>query len=310
MQNNLTDIDTKKINVNQPDEINKMDVLDNIVSVDYLRNIINIYNNEGVSKIIDAKRRCINKLLDYFQENNLNVLKLGVISENPDLIDQDMIDAGVLNYDNNMLSLSVPPIDITVDIKAAISKSFKYGKTRLIELLLYNNIKLDKIEPNIVIMAVQTKNYNFLAKFIDLEYDITINNYQIIYQLSSQGKLDFLIKILDKYHFDSSTEIICKICIQAIMNNHVNILEYFLTEQAFRGAPDQMYCFFYNSISCGANLEVIKFFINNGLSIKQNNYQAIIKACQYKRQDILLYFRELDESVIDIIIKHFCRYSF
>lgn len=310
MQNNLTDIDTKKLSTNQLDEINKIDTPNNMISVEYLRNIINTCDIEGESKIINSKRRSINKLLDYFQKNNLDIIKMGVIIDDPNIIDQDMIDASEMDYNNGKLYLSIPAINIIIDIKAAIYKSFEFNKIDLIELLLNNNIELDKIEPNIMIMAVQTKIYNLLDKLIDLEYNITISDYRVIYQLSSRGKLDFIIKILNKYHFNDSTEIICKICIQAIMNNHINILEYFLTEQAFRGAPDQMYSFFYNSISCGSNLQVIKFFVNNGISIKQNNYQAIIKACQYKRQDILSYFCELDKSAINIIIKYFCQYTF
>ncbi|ANB50771.1 putative ankyrin repeat protein [Powai lake megavirus] len=309
MQNNLTDIDTKKLPANQFYENNNMDT-SNMISVDNLRNIINVCYIEGDNKIISSKRRSINKILDYFQKNNLDVIKMGVIIDDPDLIDQDMIGASIIDYNNGKLNLSIPVIDITIDIKAAIYKSLKFNKIGLIELLLNNNIKLDKIEPNIMIMTVQTGIYNLLDKFIDLEYNITISDHRVIYQLSSQGKLDILIKILDKYHYQDSTEIICKICIQAILNNHINILEYFLTEQAFRGAPDQMYSFFYNSINCGSKLQVIKFFINNGISIKQNNYMAVVKACQCKHQDALSYFCELDKSVIEIIIKYFCQRTF
>ncbi|AVL94976.1 ankyrin repeat protein [Moumouvirus australiensis] len=276
---------------------------ENKVTVSYLRQIINNSLLPDLSEEkVAIKYRVINKLLDYFEKEGIDTINMGIIAENPDLIDSDMLSISNIDESTGTFYLSIPPIDITVNLKTAIKKSFMNGKTNLIKILLQQDINLNNIEPNIMIMALQTNNYELLSNFISREFDISIQDYRCIYQLASNGNLEIIKKILDKYHFENITEIVCKICIQAIINNHLNIIKYFFINEAFSGAPDQMYTFFIKGIEFNTNIEIIKFFVENGVSFKQYNYKAVKIACMYKRREILKYFNELDSAVSNIVI--------
>lgn len=107
--------------------------------------------------------------------------------------------------------------------------------------------------------------------------------------------------MIDKYHFPNLTEIICKICVQAVIHNHISILEYFLTPVEFSGAPDKMVEFLLNSIRFGGHLDVVKFFIQNGVSIRRCAYEPVRQAIKYERAQIIQYFCQIDDTVIDLL---------
>jgi len=62
---------------------------------------------------------------------------------------------------------------------------------------------------------------------------IYTDQYYCVYKLAADGKLELLKEIMKYYCFPNVPEIISKICIQAIHNDHVNILQYFLTKEVF-----------------------------------------------------------------------------
>ncbi|AGF85141.1 repeat protein [Moumouvirus goulette] len=293
MENDYTDI--------KPNDLSKLN--ENKVTVSFLRQII---NNSLLPNLSEAKTsvkyRVINNLLDYFEKEGVDTINMGLIAENPDIIDQDMLSIGNIDESDGTLCFTIPPVDILINLKTAIKKSFMKNKIKLIELLLQQDVNLSIIEPNIMIMALQTNNYDLLSKFIDREFDISVQDYRCIYQLATNNKLEIIKKILGKYYFENITEIVCKICVQAIINKHLNIIEYFFTNDAFSGAPDQMYTFFIKGIEFNTSIDIIKFFVDNGVSFKQYNYKAVKIACTYKRREILKYFNQQDNNISNIII--------
>ncbi|AGC02117.1 ankyrin repeat protein [Acanthamoeba polyphaga moumouvirus] len=280
---------------------------ENKVTVSFLRQTI---NNSLLPDLSEEKNvvkyRVINKLLDYFEKQGVDTINMGLITENPDLIDTEMLSLGTIDESLGTLYFTIPPVDIIVNLKTAIKKAFMKNKINLIKLLLQHDVNLNVIEPNIMIMALQTNNYELLLNFIDREFDITVQDYRCIYQLAENGKLEIIKKILDKYYFENITEIVCKICVQAIINKHLDIIKYFFTNEAFSGAPDQMYTFFIKGIEFNTSVEIIKFFVENGISLKQYNYKAVKIACMYKRRELLKYFNQLDNTVSSIIIDLLC----
>jgi len=261
--------------------------------------------SEFPAEIIAARKRVVNKLLDMVSiQADINNWKPESIIENPDIIDKDMLTVGRIligTNANKILLIDIPPITITIDLKNAIKNAFLQRKTNLIQLMIELEMNLYEIEPNIMIMCVETNHDSLMYDLINKGIPVHIENHRCVYQLATYGKLDLIKAILDKYYFSSVPEIVSKICIQAILNNHVHILEYFFTKEAFVGAPDQMFTFFINSIQFGGHLPIIKFFVDNGINIKQQEYKAIHTATQYGQKLIMKYFYEIEAEIINLL---------
>lgn len=283
------------------DNQNHDDIPEQSLQLKELRRVINESPmSEFTPEIAAARKRIVNKLLDIMSiQNDVDAFSSESIISNPDVIDDDMFTVGEIT--GRFLKINIPPIDITIDLSQVIRNSMRYKKTDVIHKLMDNNIDLFKIEHRIMTMCIATDQYDLLLKLITNKTPIHSEEYRCIYELASKGKLDLLKAILKNYKFPNIPELISKICIQAVTNNHVNILEYFFPKSAFAGAPDQMFSYFLNSIQHGGHLEIVKFFIKNGISIRQQNYIAVPHAIKYNRDDIIKYFYVVDSTIVDLL---------
>jgi hypothetical protein len=266
-----------------------------------LRRVINESPMSDFSdEIIVRRKRIVNKLLDIISiQNDISSMHPESIVGNPDVIDEDMIIVGKIN--KNFITIDIPPINITIDLSNAIKNAVLNKKPNLIRLLMEKNVNIFEIEQNVMIMAVETDQDELVMEMISKKIPVFPQQYRCVMQLAANGKLDLVKAILKTYRFPNIPEIIMKICIQAINNNHVHFLEYFFTKDAFVGAPDQMFVCFINSIGYGGHLDIIKFFINNGINIKQQNYLAVHNALKYDRKKIIEYFYEQNPEIIDLL---------
>ncbi|XWV25936.1 ankyrin repeat protein [Tupanvirus soda lake] len=266
-----------------------------------LRRVINEFPmTEFSQEIADARRRVANKLIDIASiQNDINALRPESIIDNTDIIDKDMFMVGTI--ESNMLTINIPPITITINLAQAIRNAMLHKKPKIIKLMMELDIDLFKIEPRIMIMCVETEQDELLSELISKKVPIYTQEFRCLYQLAAQGKLDLVKEIMKNYKFPSIPEIVSKICIQAIQNNHVAILKYFMPRDSFRGAPDQMFCFFVNSIQYGGHLDIVKFFIENGINIRQDNYKAVRVALNFDRAQIIKYFYEIDTTIESIL---------
>lgn len=127
-----------------------------------------------------------------------------------------------------------------------------------------------------------------------MQYDIC----RSIFSAAETGDLTKILSVCEKNIIDNIDQIIKRICAIAINNNHINILQHFFSKEAFTGCPDLMFEYFINAVKINAHVDVIKFFVENGIDIGQNSYKIIKIAKKWNRKNILTYFSVIDPSVI------------
>lgn len=255
----------------------------------------NTVRDESVSqeeKIIRA--RVFNKLLNIFKANGLIS-----IPGDPDIIDDDMLQIGQI-YDKTLI-IDIHPVVIKIDLGYAIQNAMLQKKPSVLYRMMKQNIDLSKFEPCVMIMCVETEQDDLMLEMINNKIRIDIEQFRCVYRLAELGKLNLLEKILDRYEFSNLPEIVCKICIKAVIFNHVHILEHFFPKEVFGSVPDQMFTFFINSIKYGSHLGVIEFFIKNGIDIRQRGYRAVLTAIEFDEQAVIKYFCEIDSEVINLL---------
>jgi hypothetical protein len=253
--------------------------------------------NEYSNDVAEKRRKVANKFLDIAYIHNDSDLIFS--SNNIEIIDEDMLDIGKI--EGKFLKINIPPIiDIDIDLSIIIRHALMKKNMDFIKLLISRNIDLFKFEPQIMIICAETDQDELMAELIDKKIHIYTDQYRCVYKLAADGKLNLIKKIMKKYCFPNVSEIINKICIQAIYNNHLNILKYFLINDVFAGLPDHMFCMFINSIQYG-HLDIIKFFIDSGISIRQDNYAAVHNAIKYSKLDIIKYFYDIDPTIDNIL---------
>jgi len=304
---------------------------DNINFVRHIINqpiIINPEHDREHDEITLIKKKVVNKLLNMeLIKNDINQFKLQTILSDTDLIDDDMLTCGKIS--GKMLHIDIQPINITIDLSKSIGTAILHNKLSLIDRLIAKNIDIFTIQPNIIIMCVETDQDELLNKLINLgsshqeaqsiasasrcphqeaqsiasasRCPIDAQNYRSIYQLAAKGKLDIIKNILEKHKIPIIKEVIGKILVQAILNNHVHILQHFLTKEAFVGAPDMMFEYFMNAINRNANIAIISFFVENGIDIRQDEYKAMYTALRLGRKEIMKYFCQKDSNIFYLL---------
>ena len=105
--------------------------------------------------------------------------------------------------------------------------------------------------------------------------------------------------MLTEYTFDDITEIIGKITTCAILHHQLDIIKHFYPPSVFESAPDITFTYLINSIKYGSNLDIVKYFIENGVDIRQENYRAVQLAAENNRKDIIEYFYKLRPEIED-----------
>lgn len=259
----------------------------------------------------NIKEKIIKKILNLpsFRENlqksfeNMN--STGVLPEfivdtlDVDILDADMFEIGTLT-DNFLQIADIFPTPIMINIKSVIHNALNNNRPDIIKMLA-DKVTLSNYVSSIMMLCAKMKMFELLAYLIDKQVMIDTNNYECIYYLAHVGQLDLLKLILQKYKFPNIFEVASKISIQAIMNNHLDILKFFCPASGFESAPDQMFVFFINSIRFGGHLDIVKYFVDGGISIKQQNYQAVGMAKKCERCEIIQYFVQLDHEILTLL---------
>lgn len=263
--------------------------------IQYLKKIIDS------SEITDLERRIAQKFINAYELRDSSSKKYQIEISDIDFLDDDMFLAGKIN--NNVLTINICSAEFKICLAKTIRNAFAMRNSEIIRTMLRNKADLHRIEPNIMIMCVEKEMDDLLIDLLDARIPIHSQEYRCVFESASKGKLDIIKKIVENYKFHSLPNIIGKICAQAIANGHLHILEYFCSPETFEQAPDIVFAFFINTIQySGQHLHIIKYFIENGISIKQENYTPIKKALQYKRGNILKYFYEIDSKSIDHVL--------
>lgn len=253
-------------------------------------------------EVYEAKKRIVKKFLSItiIVSRFISNFIPEILIESEDLIDEDIFIAGNI-INNRFLYVNTKFFKIKVDLLKVIYKSIINKKSSIIKMMLKRSINLLSIEPRIMILCAEEEFDELLSDLIEYKIPIHIDNYQCIYHLASNGKFELLKKIMNTYEFQNLTYVVNIIVAQAIIYGYLNILEYFCPKEGFDGAPDIVFTFFIKSIECGSKLTIIKYFVENGISIKRDNYKAVYTAKKFKRKEMLKYFCKIDEHVIDLL---------
>lgn len=265
------------------------------------KKIIEDTHDDTVSYDINmARKRIAYRLLDLqiLKHNNNNN-----IYNDADLIDADALACGIIVGTN--LNITVPLFSLSIDLKSVIHNSLREKILSFIHLLLDKKIDIFAIEPTIMTIVVANLSTDadteLFVRMINNKIPIHTDNYKCIFLLAHKGNLDLIKLILETYTIPNIIDVVGFICCQAIIQNHLPILEHFFTPDAFIGAPDQLFIYFINSIKHGSNLSIIKFFVNNGINIKQQNYAVVREAIIKNRIDIVQYFYTVDPEIINLL---------
>jgi len=262
--------------------------------------VVNRMTHSSANELDKIKSRVFAKLLSVQDiRDDVNHFRPETILNDLDLIDQDMLTVGKI--ENKILTIDLLPFHLEINLRQVIVSAIQKNAPRIIKLLLDNNFDLYSIEPKIMMMCVATKQYDLLTDLISKHVPVHTEDYKCIYLLAAQGKLDLINLIIEQYRPLNLPSIIMKICIQAIINKHLHILEYFLTSEAFVSSPDQMFHLFVNGIRYGADLDTVKFFIKSGINLRQNNYEVVYVAQENDRKDLIQYFYALDNTVANLM---------
>jgi hypothetical protein len=217
-----------------------------------------------------------------------------------DMID-DILTIGVRS--GKLISVNVHSFKFTIDLSHLIGISCRLHQNNVITSMITHNYRVTDIRPEVIIMYIETYQYDVVDALIDNHEDITFQNYRAVFQLAAVGQLHLLKKIMSTYTFIDVADVSSKICVHAAINNHVPILQYFCPYEGFSGAPDIINCYMINSIINGGHLDVIKYFVNGGVSIKQQSYEAVRVAARTHRTDIMKYFYHMDPDIVNILSK-------
>lgn len=205
------------------------------------------------------------------QHNNSRINITNTVYDITDSHLDDLLKIGKI--DNNQITMDIcPNINMKLRLDTPLIKTLEQGNTVILDYFIHNKIDIG--------------TYLF-----GLAIDI----------LASQGKLEYIIKIMGMHKFKNIIMLIDKICKIAICNTHINILHHYLSVEAFIGAPDYVYILFIYAIEHSDNISIIHFFIDNGVCLQQKNYNAVIKALQYNKNHFLEYFCTLDREVTSMI---------
>ena len=264
------------------------------------RNVVKTTDTVNRSEVIteptDAKQRAtqyLNHLIASGQHLQLSDSQIGFTEIS--LLNADILEVGELH--GKMLTVILPPsFNIVIDISLAIEKAIRAGLDHLILSMINLEYDLHEIQPKIMIMCAEANRFELLDKLIDEGIPIDGNNYATMYYLAAKGKHVLIQKILNQYGFLNITEIIGKMCVQACMNNQVSVLEILCPQNSLGSVPDIAMAYFLNSIRFG-HIPILKYFIDGGVTLAQNNYIAVEIAKQYRMNTVLESFTTVDPKV-------------
>ncbi len=277
------DNDSKKIN----DTETIYEIESKIIDQESCSNEIKIIKKRLLKNII-TNRQIKDAISEYAEKSELN--------RDTFVFSEDLLKCG--NVVDNMLSLNFYSIKINIDLSKIIACSIRDGKLDDIYLLMSYGLDVLKIQPYIMYMCSEKNRIALLKKLIDLNQNKDFyfgDDKNLIESLVKNNSNDILDYILEKT--DNSMKVFQKIIYMTLKNNNLDILKYYLCQSAFNGAPDIMDEFFYGAIRLGSNIDIIKFFLEHGISLKQNDYKSAKLAIEFNRDYIIDYFCHIDEHV-------------
>ena len=212
---------------------------------------------------------------------------------NDDILNNSIIVGDNLIYKDNLG-------EIRIKLSNLISNSCLNKRDDILELLIKKNINFN-CQPKILMMCCQMGMDDICVRLINYGVPIDWDNYRCILYLAYQGKLELLKLIIDKYDIPDKPSLVIQIIIHSIIYGHLHILKYFCPYEYFSSIPDFTFTFLINSIQFGGHLDVIKYFIEGGVSIAQQKYLAVEVVKKYSRTEILHYFVQLDNHILTLL---------
>ena len=266
------------------------------ISISNTSDVLDELNTSGVTpEITEARKRVIRKIM-----GNVSFRSTGMVREfNYELMDQDIFTLGKMNGAN--LRVDTGLIIFTIDLSVVISKALIDKRSDILQLLLDNNVDFSEVEPKTLIMCLETECWGLMKELIQKKFPIDFENYKVIYQLANIGRLDILKLIFEQYKFTNLHNIVSKICVNAVIYGHLNVLKYFYPESEFVSTPDFRYVFIKKGIEHGGHLEIIKYLVGDDFNITQEDYNVVRIALQFKRTHIIHFFYSLNPNIINII---------
>lgn len=250
---------------------------------------------ETTPEITEARRRVIRKLM-----NNRSFRNSGMIREfNYELLDQDMFTLGKIDGSN--LRVETGLITFTIDLSVVISKSLLDRRNDIIQLLLDNNVNFYEAEPKTLIMCVEVECWGLMRELIHKKFPLHIEDYRVVYQLASLGRLDLLKLIFSEYKIANVHNIVGKICVNAIIYGHLPVLEHFFPMSEFASAPDFRFMFIKKGIEHGGHLEIIKYLVRDDFNITYEDNCVVRIALQFRRTEIIKFFYGLNPNIINVM---------
>lgn len=200
---------------------------------------------------------------------------------------------------DNKLVIKNQDAHININLPLLIKNLIISNNKPIIDLIIEKK-NINMIMPDIMLVCVKY-NTNLFLELMEKQINISQDDYACMQYLAYNGNLEIIKYIMNKYEFNNAATIVSKMCAQAIKNNQINILNYFFTKEVFIGAPDQIFTYITLAIARECSIDVVIFFIEGGVNIKQNNYLLLDIAASHKRLHILKYF-SLNEKVHNILV--------
>lgn len=118
----------------------------------------------------------------------------------------------------------------------------------------------------------------------------------IIYLAAAAGDLQTVIDKLKTQQYPDISSVSSKICVIAVLNNRLNILNHFIESNAINSIPDILFVFFKNAILNRCDRDIIEFFLEKG--VRSDGIGGIIEDSIVKTPrndiDILLLIKEYE----------------
>lgn len=157
--------------------------------------------------------------------------------------------------------------------------------------------KIKEILPDIGLAISKSMNHDLIKIYIENKLPIHMNNYEFVLDLVDNSMLNLLIEIEKNYFGNMESKevinIVKKICERAIYEGKVDVLKHYLTTEVFDSVPDIMFMYFLGAVEYSNDLSVIKFFIEMGMDIRQQNCRVINRAEELEKIHMVNYFKSL-----------------
>lgn len=264
-------------------------------------------DNIDISNLTQVEIDFLNIFMSIHLDSSIDTSPIDEYFSNPNNIVQEVLSVGHLS--GRILKIQIPDkihmdIDLCVMLNAAITQS----KFNLVNLLLKNDIMLDSIQPRIMtLLASVTKsdinplfNHSIGTQTIytvqDLIFhqihrstNISVDNYACFYLWVKAKCINIIKLIMGRYIFseDVATELVGRSCVIAIKEDDVQMIEYLMPVSTIPSILELVYDYSKNGIIFCDCVNVIKYYVENGMDLSRNGYELEHMANSYGRKNVL-----------------------